>query len=131
MQRGLSVSPAKWEPRTPLLSSLDGETVITARRLWAAMKRFFAMATVLVGVNPALAEKLGPASPHWLRSHALHTLEAGADFTTVRDKLRHASVSTKSLYLHEAQDLLPQAMRLNPIALAIHSTRTAGRTLVE
>ena len=102
VQRGLSVSPAKWDARTPLLGSLDGEAGITARRLWAAMKRFFeTAATVLTDVNPALAEKLGRASPHWLRhSHASHALESGADLTTVRDNLRHASVSTTSLYLH-------------------------------
>lgn len=38
VQRRLPVSPAKWDPRTPLLGSLDGEAGITARRLWAAMK---------------------------------------------------------------------------------------------
>jgi site-specific recombinase XerD len=102
VQRGLSVSPAKWDPRTPLVGRLDGEAGITARRLWAAMKRFFATsATVLADINPALAEKLGRASPHWLRhSHASYALESGADLTTVRDNLRHASVSTTSLYLH-------------------------------
>ncbi|WP_157118892.1 tyrosine-type recombinase/integrase, partial [Azohydromonas lata] len=102
VQRRLPVSPAKWDPRTPLLGSLNGEAGITARRLWAAMKRFFSTAAaVLADVNPALAEKLNRASPHWLRhSHASHALEAGADLTTVRDNLRHASVSTTSLYLH-------------------------------
>ncbi len=102
VQRRLSASQAKWDPRTPLLGSLDGEAGITARRLWAAMKRFFATAaTVLADVNPALAEKLCRASPHWLRhSHASFALESGADLTTVRDNLRHASVSTTSLYLH-------------------------------
>jgi site-specific recombinase XerD len=56
---------------------------------------------VLADVNTALAEKLGRASPHWLRhSHASFALESGADLTTVRNNLRHASVSTTSLYLH-------------------------------
>jgi hypothetical protein len=66
------------------------------------VKCFFATATtVLADVNPALAETLRQASPHWLRhSHASHALEAGADLTTVRDNLRHASVPTTSLYLH-------------------------------
>ncbi|WP_029001378.1 site-specific integrase [Azohydromonas australica] len=102
VQRQLPVSPAKWDPGTPLLGSLDDGTAIIARRLWAALKRFFATAaTVLTDVNPALAEKLGRASPHWLRhSHASYALEAGVDLTTVRDNLRHASVSTTSLYLH-------------------------------
>jgi site-specific recombinase XerD len=33
-------------------------------------------------------------------THATHALEHGAELTTVRDNLRHASVSTTSLYLH-------------------------------
>ncbi len=102
VQRGLPVSPKKWDPRTPLLASLQGETGIAASRLWSAMKRFFvAAAAVLADVNPVLAEKLQRASPHWLRhAHASHALDAGADLTTVRDNLRHASVATTSLYLH-------------------------------
>jgi site-specific recombinase XerD len=33
-------------------------------------------------------------------THATHALERGVDLTTVRDNLRHASVSTTSVYLH-------------------------------
>jgi hypothetical protein len=33
-------------------------------------------------------------------SHATHALERGADFTTVRDNLRHASIATTSTYMH-------------------------------
>ncbi len=58
-------------------------------------------ASVIEGDNPQLAEKLCRASPHWLRhSHASHALESGAELTTVRDNLRHASISTTSTYLH-------------------------------
>jgi site-specific recombinase XerD len=50
---------------------------------------------------PATAQKLRRATPHWLRhTHASHALEGGAELTTVRDNLRHASVSTTSTYLH-------------------------------
>jgi site-specific recombinase XerD len=102
VQRGLPVSPEKWDPSTPLVASLQGETGIAATRLWSAMKRFFvAAAAVLADVNPVLAEKLQRASPHWVRHcHASHALDAGADLTTVRDNLCHASVATTSLYLH-------------------------------
>jgi site-specific recombinase XerD len=41
-QRGLPVTPAKWNPATPVLGSLDGEAGITSKRLWAIVKRFFA-----------------------------------------------------------------------------------------
>ena len=102
VQRRLPLDSAKWPPSVPLLASLAGESGITARRLWAAMKRFFATAAgVLEAVNPSLAGKLRRATPHWMRhTHATHALQRGADLTTVRDNLRHASVATTSLYLH-------------------------------
>lgn len=51
--------------------------------------------------SPALAAKLRRASPHWMRhTHATHALARGAELTTVRDNLRHASISTTSIYLH-------------------------------
>lgn len=101
-QRGLPVTPAKWNPATPLLGSLDGEAGITSKRLWAIVKRFFAAtADILADTNPALAEKLRRATPHWMRhTHATHALQRGAELTTVRDNLRHASLSTTSMYLH-------------------------------
>ena len=101
-QRGLPVTPAKWNPTTPLLGSLDEEIGITSKRLWAIVKRFFATtADVLADTNPALEEKLRRATPHWMRhTHATHALQRGAELTTVRDNLRHASLSTTSMYLH-------------------------------
>ena len=85
-----------------MLGSLDGEAGITSKRLWAIVKRFFATAAgVLAEANPALAEKLRRATPHWTRhTHATHALQRGAELTTVRDNLRHASLSTTSMYLH-------------------------------
>jgi len=66
------------------------------------VKRFFATtADVLADTNPALAEQLRRATPHWMRhTHATHALQRGAELTTVRDNLRHASLSTTSMYLH-------------------------------
>jgi len=64
--------------------------------------RFFATAADVLGdANPSLAEKLRRATPHWMRhTHATHALQRGAELTTVRDNLRHASLSTTSMYLH-------------------------------
>lgn len=92
----------------PLLGSLDQDAVtgITAPRLWAVMKRFFAqVADVIADEHPATADKLRRASPHWMRhTHATHALERGVELTTVRDNLRHASVSTTSVYLHTDEE---------------------------
>jgi len=102
MERGLPVTQAQWRPSTPLIGSLDDEGGITAWRLWRVMKRFFATAADVVGDgSPALAEKLRRATPHWTRhTHATHLLDGGAELTTVRDNLRHASLATTSMYLH-------------------------------
>lgn len=81
---------------------MHGLAVITATRLWSVMRRFFTkVAEVIEADSPATAEKLRRASPHWMRhTHATHALARGAELTTVRDNLRHASISTTSIYLH-------------------------------
>ena len=109
MQRQLPVTPARWEPATALIGSIEGDEAsmgsksgISAARLWHVMKRFFAqVAKVIEAENPATADKLRRASPHWMRhTHATHALARGAELTTVRDNLRHASIQTTSIYLH-------------------------------
>lgn len=104
MQRGLPVTKSRWVPATHIVGSLqeDSATGITATRLWAIMKRFFQqVADLIQEQNPAAADKLRRASPHWMRhTHATHALAHGAELTTVRDNLRHASLSTTSIYLH-------------------------------
>ena len=103
VQRGLPVTPSKWRPSTPLIGSLGDEASgISTWRLWRVMKRFFATAAEVVeDGSPALADKLRKATPHWTRhTHATHLLEGGAELTTVRDNLRHASLATTSMYLH-------------------------------
>lgn len=105
MQRGLPITPAHWKPSTPLIADLgdpDSKSGITATRVWSLTKRFFTtVATAIEKEAPATAEKLRKASPHWMRhTHATHALARGAELTTVRDNLRHASVATTSIYLH-------------------------------
>ena len=62
---------------------------------------FLKVAEVIEVDSPATAERPRRASPHWMRhTHATHALARGSELTTVRDNLRHASVSTTSIYLH-------------------------------
>ena len=104
VERRLPVTPTRWHPDTPLIGSLEhgSATSISGVRLWEITRRFFSKAAEVIEVdNPVLAEKLRRASPHWTRhTHATHALARGADLTTVRDNLRHASISTTSIYLH-------------------------------
>lgn len=104
VQRGLPSTRLLWEPTTPLIGrhKEDGPRSITSSRLWSITKRFFLqVADVIQEQSPATAEKLRRASPHWMRhTHATHALARGAELTTVRDNLRHASISTTSIYLH-------------------------------
>lgn len=109
VQRRLPTTPRLWNPATPLLGSLKHDSAadgVTAARLWAIMKRFFAqVADIVHEQSPVTADKLRRASPHWMRhTHATHALERGVDLTTVRDNLRHASVSTTSVYLHTDEE---------------------------
>ncbi|SAL07116.1 phage integrase family protein [Caballeronia calidae] len=103
MQRGLPVSPARWAPDTPLLGHLDEFGGITTPRLREVLRRFFQTAADAIRADhPALADKLQRATPHWLRhTHATNALAQGATLTTVRDNLRHASITTTSIYLDD------------------------------
>ena len=104
VQRGLPTTPSMWIPSTKLIGAMDlqNQSGISATRLWVVMKRFFETAAGKVEQeNPALAEKLRKATPHWMRhTHATHGLARGAELTSVRDNFRHASISTTSIYLH-------------------------------
>ncbi|WP_321818864.1 MULTISPECIES: phage integrase family protein [unclassified Burkholderia] len=108
--RALPVRRARWHPATPLVASLNEEhrtgrhahASISAARLRQVVGGFFRAAAERVAArDPALAEKLRRASPHWMRhTHATHALDAGVELVAVRDNLRHASVATTSTYLH-------------------------------
>jgi hypothetical protein len=93
---------------------LDSLAGIKRARLWAVMKRFFAtVADVVRQDNPAFAEKLRRATPHWTRhTHATHALHGGAELTAVRDNLRHSPLATTSMYLHS--DDVQRARRWPP-----------------
>lgn len=103
IQRGLPVSPARWTPDMPLLGHLDEPGGITTPRLREVLRRFFRTAADAIDADHlALAGKLRRATPHWLRhTHATHALANGATLTTVRDNLRHASITTTSVYLDD------------------------------
>jgi integrase len=116
MQRGVPTTPAMWKPSTPLIADLQnggGSSRITSSRLWDVTNRFFkTTADAIEAESPKTAEKLRRASPHWMRhTHATHALARGAELTTVRDNLRHASVSTTSVYLHTDQVKRARQMR--------------------
>ncbi|CAE6841814.1 Tyrosine recombinase XerC [Paraburkholderia haematera] len=115
VQRRLPVTPARWDPKTPLVANLeqDSTTGITGTRLWNVMRRFFDQAADVIGADhPTAAGKLRRASPHWMRhTHASHALARGAELTTVRDNLRHASIATTSIYLQSEE--LKRARQMN------------------
>lgn len=114
LQRGLPVTPVRWDPGTPLVVNLEEDGAhIESTRLWRVIKRFFGLAADAIQNEwPATAEKLRRASPHWIRHpHASHALACGAELVMVRDNLRHASVSTTSTYLHS--DEIQRARQMN------------------
>ncbi len=106
-QRGLPTSPNLWDSKVTVVGRVsdDAAAGITPTRLLMVVERFFETAAeVLMDASPALGVKLRSATTHWMRhTHATHALELGASLTTVRDNLRHASISTTSGYLHSDQ----------------------------
>ena len=106
-QRGLPTSPHLWDSKVTVVGRVsdDAAAGITPTRLLMVVERFFETAAeVLSDASPALGVKLRSATTHWMRhTHATHALELGASLTTVRDNLRHASISTTSGYLHSDQ----------------------------
>lgn len=101
--RVLPVTPALWDRRAPILANLEDGTPIMTPRLRAVFQRFLAFAAKSIERDhPPLAEKLRRTKPHWLRhTHTTHALANGASLTSVRDNLRHASITTTSRYLHD------------------------------
>jgi site-specific recombinase XerD len=114
VQRGLPTTRSKWKTSTPLIPSLERPEVgISTGRLRVLLERFFSLAADrLEQVNAAAAHKLRQATPHWLRhTHATHALERGAELKTVQDNLRHATISTTSVYLHTDKARRARQMR--------------------
>jgi hypothetical protein len=103
-ERRLPIPPVRWRPETTVIGSFEAESkaAISSVRLWGVLRRFFLLAAQAIEADhQPLAEKLRRASPLWMRhTHATHALGRGAELTSVRDNLRHASVSTTSIYLH-------------------------------
>ena len=103
-ERGLPVTPSGWRSETPVIGSLEAESgaAISSVRRWGVLRRFFQLAAKAIEADhPPLAGKLQRASPHWMRhTHATHALGRSAELTTMRDNLRHTSVSTTAIYLH-------------------------------
>ncbi|PPK47674.1 phage integrase family protein [Trinickia symbiotica] len=97
VQRGLPVTPARRNPATPLVASLEEDSGgVESARLWRALRRFFVLVVdSLQDERPGTAEKLRRASPHWTRhTHASHALGRGAQLIMVRDDRRYSSTST-------------------------------------
>lgn len=110
VQRGLPVTPSRWDPATPLVANLEEAGAgIESTRLWRVLRRFFLLvADAIQDERPATAEKLRRASPHWIRhAHATHALARGAELIMMRDNRRHASISTMSAYLHSDEVTCP------------------------
>lgn len=104
-ERGLSALPSRHED-TPLVLPLGRSMKpLTRAALHTIVKGIFAGAAEGLrlrgdGFAPQ-ADLLDHASAHWLRHTAgSHMADGGTDLRTVRDNLRHASLTSTNPYLH-------------------------------
>jgi site-specific recombinase XerD len=109
VQRRLPVTPQRWDPKTPLLASVDEERVarITRSRLWYVMRRFFRQAADVIDADhPVLAEKLRRASPHWTRHYVPFRIMSGS-VIELRD--RPGITGRKASVLKRSPDIISRA----------------------
>jgi integrase len=115
LQRGLPVTPARWQPKVPVLGRLGDETDsasgitsgITPARLWHLMRRFFGQAAGLIEADhPPLAEKLRRASPHWMRHYVPFRIMSGS-VIELRDRPR--ITGRKAYMLKRSPDIISRA----------------------
>lgn len=104
-ERGLSALPARHED-TPLVLPL-GKSMkpLTRAALHTIVKDIFAGAAGRLRLRgdefAGQADVLEQASAHWLRHTAgSHMADGGTDLRTVRDNLRHASLTSTNPHLH-------------------------------
>lgn len=103
---GLTPWPGVGED-SPLLRDLAGKRPVGAGALHQMLVAVFKSSP-----DPAVRA----ATTHWLRhTAATHQLDAGVPLLTVRDNLRHSSVSTTERYLHADRDKQHQATELHKI----------------
>jgi hypothetical protein len=109
LERGLFALPSRHEV-TPLVLPL-GKSMkpLTRAALHSIVKGTFAGAAEghrLRGDGfKGQADLLDQASAHWLRHTAgVHIADGGTDLRTVRDNLRHASLTSTNPYLHTPDD---------------------------
>ncbi|WP_090811891.1 tyrosine-type recombinase/integrase [Paraburkholderia tuberum] len=104
-ERGLSALPSRHED-TPLVLPLGKSMQPLPRSaLHTIVKAIFAGAAERLRLRgdgfAAQADLLEQASALWLRHTAgSHMADGGADLRTVRDNLRHASLTSTNIYLH-------------------------------
>ncbi len=93
--QGLTSWPVAGED-TPILRDLSGKRPVGAGALHQMLIAVF---------KSSLDPVVRAATTHWLRHTAgTHQLDAGVPLLTVRDNLRHSSVSTTERYLHSNRD---------------------------
>lgn len=94
------MTPAKWNPATPLLGSLDDEAGITSNRPWAIVESLFVTATdVLTEKKPAPGQ-LGQAGLWIQHFHQLHQLHVPWPALTANHRgqgLRRGTMATTSV----------------------------------
>lgn len=90
----------------PLIPSLDGKRFLSDRMIYLIIQQVMSRAAARISADhPVSAARIKMATTHWLRhTSASHQLRAGVSLKTVQENLRHADISTTSIYTHTSDE---------------------------
>jgi site-specific recombinase XerD len=111
--RRLPVTPTRWHPDTPLMaaSSRTARQASAVSGYGRSHGGFLRKRPKSRGGQPGARGKAASRESALDSALCTHALARGAELTTVRDNLRHASIATTSIYLHRDEVKRAQQIR--------------------
>ncbi|WP_153133341.1 tyrosine-type recombinase/integrase [Dechloromonas hortensis] len=98
----------------PIVFDVHGKRPVTVKSLHAVIKGLFRGAAAEAA--PHVRRVLEQASTHWLRHTAASAMcEEGVPLEVVRDQMRHSDLKTTSLYVHNHEAKMSEALKAHKL----------------
>lgn len=136
LYRGKTPLPEEGE-LDPVFISVKTKQAMTARQLFADVKKIGKLASLKFKRDPSKRQKLASLSPHWLRHlSASHQDLVGISGTMIQANHRHESFTTTQIYLHapdelRAQEMQKMHMAINPKLYPQKAINTNSQTIIQ